>query len=113
MTQIVIGNDFELGVRLTKSGEDRIKKPFSISPQTLITATVVNPTRSVRYFDETVVSLVTPGTDLSQSLIIVRFAKAETALINKQGPAKIKIDLTENEGLGFKHPSWFIDVSAF
>jgi hypothetical protein len=108
MSRITIGNDFELAVTLTKN-----HKPFAIDFQMLITATVVSPDRRIRYFEEGIVSPATPGTDFSQSLIIVRFTKAQTALITKQGPAKLMITLTEDEGAGFKHPSWFVDVTGY
>ena len=107
MTQIVIGNDFELGVALTKN-----HKPFAVDFQSVIKATVVSPDHVTRYFDAAIVSPATPGTDLSQSLIIVRFTKAQTAAITRQGPALIEIELTEDEGLGFKHPSWFVKVQV-
>ena len=105
MTDITIGNDYELGVRLTKNGQ-----PFNIDPQHIIKATVVSADNSARYFDPLTVSPAVPGTDLSQSLIIVRFLRAQTMAINKQGPAKIEIEITEDQGNGFKHPSWFVPV---
>jgi hypothetical protein len=103
MTQIVIGNDFELGVTLTKD-----HKPFMIDFQAVIKATVVNTDHNTRYFDASIVSPATPGSDLSQSLIIIRFTKAQTVAITKYGPVKIEVAITESNG--FIHPSWFVDA---
>jgi hypothetical protein len=106
MTQIVIGNDFELGVTLTKN-----KQPFEIPFWVIIQATVVSADHNSRYFDPVNVSPATPGTDYSQSLIIVKFSGANTALITKQGPAKIEIEILEpTDPVSTRHPSWFVDV---
>ena len=106
MTQIVMGNDFELGVQLTKN-----HKPFVIGPYVVIKATVVSPDHNNRYFDAVNVSPATPGTDYSQSLIIVKFSAADTAAISRQGPAKIEIGITEpTDPVSIRHPSWFVDV---
>jgi hypothetical protein len=106
MTQIVIGNDFELGVALTKN-----KQPFEIPFWAIIKATLVSTDHNTRYFEAVNVSPATPGTDYSQSLIIVKFSRTDTALIPKQGPAKIEIEIFEpTDPTSTRHPSWFVDV---
>lgn len=103
MSRITTGNDFELGITLTKDD-----KTFVIDPGATLKAVVVSADHATRYFDPVNVSPATPGTDYSQSLVIVKFSAALTAAIQRQGPAKIEIELTDAAGV--IHPSWFVDV---
>ena len=103
MTRIVTGNDFNLGITLQKNGAT-----FEIHPQSTVKATVVSPDHNTRYIAPVTVDLLTPGTDLSQSLIIVKFTAPETQALLKQGPALLEIELIDP--VGTSHPSWFVDV---
>ena len=103
MTRVVTGDAFDLGVTLTKN-----KQPFEIPTGTTIKAALVARDRKSRLTNTVDVSLTTPGTDVTQALIIVRFMESDTAPITRYGPALLEINMTDPGGV--KHPSWYVDV---
>lgn len=103
MTRVVTGNDFALGVKLTKD-----KKTFEIPTGSVVKAALVSPNHDVMRAGPVNVPSDTPGSDWTNSLVIVKFTAADTQPINKYGPALLEIELTDPDGI--KHPSWYVDV---
>ena len=103
MTRIVTGNDFALGVKLTKD-----KKTFEIPTGSIVKAAVVSSNYDVLRAGPVNVPPDTPGSDWLNSLVIVKFTASDTGMINKYGPAQLEIEVTDPTGI--KHPSWYVDV---
>ena len=97
---LVTGDDITLPVTLKKKG-----LTFVIDAGATIVARLVSADRESVYTPEIAQTTAAVGADLANSLIILTFASADTALVTHQGSALLEIQVDDGGKL-----TWFTSV---
>lgn len=98
---LVTGDDISLSVTLKKNGV-----PFTINPSATVTGMLVSQSRVEALTEAIAQSDTTTGADWANSLVVVKFASADTAAITTQGAAILEIQVDD----GGKR-TWFVLVT--
>jgi len=101
MSVIVTGDDVTLPVSLKKDNT-----AFSINTAAVVKAALISEDRARTLINPVVCASTTVGADWANSLVVVVFSSADTALITEYGSALLEIQVNDNG-----KTTWFVTLS--